>query len=73
MPRCFVVERAQIIHLAWVARLRREGVASRLSHWGEELMVPWEQLTERARQWNIDGVEDHDAAVELFDSHEHHD
>lgn len=73
MPRCMAQERAEVVHLAWMRRLQRAGVTSRLSYWGEELMRPWSELSERARQWNIDGVEDHDAAIELFDSHERHD
>lgn len=73
MPRCFVIDRAEVIHMSWVRRLQHEGVSSRLSHWGEELMVPWDKLSDRAKRWNIDGVQDHDAAIELFDQHERHD
>lgn len=71
MPRCFVPERAEVIHFSWMRRLQTAGVTSRPSYWGEELMVPWSQLSERAKQHNIEGVEDHDAAIELFDSHTH--
>lgn len=45
-------ETAREIHEFWRKSLRRQGVKSRSSHWNEELLVPWEQLSERAKDLN---------------------
>jgi hypothetical protein len=45
-------ETAREIHEAWRKTLRRQGVKSRASYWGEELLVPWEKLSERAKDLN---------------------
>lgn len=37
------------VHEAWMATKRRQGVHSRVSEIGEELMVPYEQLSEPAK------------------------
>lgn len=37
------------VHAAWIASKRAQGFASRRSEEGEELMVPYEQLSERAK------------------------
>ena len=37
------------VHLAWMASKRAQGVSSRKAEDGEELMVPYERLSERAK------------------------
>lgn len=37
------------VHEAWMASKRAEGVTSRKSEKGEELMVPYDQLTEESK------------------------
>jgi hypothetical protein len=37
------------VHDGWMATKRAQGVASRPSEWGEEQMVPYAQLSERAK------------------------
>lgn len=47
------VERvAHKVHEAWMAEKRDRGVRSRKPEWGEELMVPYAQLSERAKDLN---------------------
>lgn len=41
-------------HEAWMDYYRGIGVTSRLSHEGEEFMVPWDQLSEHGK--NLDRV-----------------
>jgi hypothetical protein len=38
------------VHEAWMAAKRAQGVTSRRSEAGEELMVPYEQLSEPAKE-----------------------
>lgn len=38
------------VHEAWVESKRAQGVASRKSESGEELMVPYEELSESAKE-----------------------
>ncbi|MDT5272679.1 MAG: hypothetical protein QOH49_4865 [Acidobacteriota bacterium] len=38
------------VHEAWMNSKRAQGVTSRQSETGEELMVPYEQLSETARE-----------------------
>ena len=38
------------VHEAWMDSKRAQGVTSRKAEDGEELMVPYEQLTEKAKQ-----------------------
>ena len=38
------------VHEAWMAEKRANGVTSRLSESGEELMVPYAQLSEAAKE-----------------------
>lgn len=38
------------VHAAWIASKRAQGVTSRLAEDGEELMVPYEQLSEKAKE-----------------------
>jgi hypothetical protein len=47
-----VEEIAADVHFAWMLAKRGQGVTSRLSETGEELMVPYEQLSEEAK--NLD-------------------
>jgi hypothetical protein len=45
-------ETAREIHEDWRRRNTQDGVTSRPSAWGEELMVPWEGLSEQAKDLN---------------------
>lgn len=68
-----VEERAVLKHSAWLLKLAREGVASRLAWWStpekpDELVKPWGQLSARAQEYNIDDIRDGDALIELTDS-----
>jgi RyR domain len=38
------------VHAAWIEAKRAQGVTSRKSEDGEELMVPYRQLSERAKE-----------------------
>jgi hypothetical protein len=38
------------VHAAWIEAKRARGVTSRKAEDGEELMVPYEQLSERAKE-----------------------
>ena len=38
------------VHEAWIESKRKQGVTSRQSESGEELMVPYEQLSEAAKE-----------------------
>lgn len=38
------------VHEAWMASKRKQGVTSRKSESGEELMVPYAQLSEQAKE-----------------------
>lgn len=40
---------AELVHEDWMATKRSQGITSRLSESGEELMVPYEQLSEDAK------------------------
>jgi hypothetical protein len=40
------------VHEGWRRRLRGHKVKTRLSTWGEELMVPYARLSERAKELN---------------------
>jgi hypothetical protein len=46
---------ARLQHEAWRVLVGKE-VESRLSFWGEELLVPWENLSERAREYNREWI-----------------
>ena len=39
-----------LVHEAWMASKRGQGVTSRQAEDGEELMVPYSQLSERAKE-----------------------
>jgi hypothetical protein len=38
------------VHAAWMASKQAQGVQSRMSEDGEEMMVPYEQLSERCKE-----------------------
>jgi len=38
------------VHEAWMASKRAEGISSRKLETGEELMVPYEELSEQAKE-----------------------
>jgi len=38
------------VHAAWIEAKRAQGVTSRIAEDGEELMIPYEQLSERAKE-----------------------
>jgi len=40
------------VHEAWMESKQAQGVTSRLSEAGEELMVPYEQLSEAAKEFD---------------------
>lgn len=51
-------------HQGWMVAKQADGIASRLSEWGEEFMVPYAELSERAKDIDraavrsvIDGLE----------------
>lgn len=52
------------VHAAWMASKRAQGIASRLSETGEELMVPYEQLSEPAKDLDRNTVRAVYAAIE---------
>lgn len=43
---------AQLIHDEWMSSKRERGIHSRLSPSGEELMVPYSQLSNEAKELN---------------------
>jgi hypothetical protein len=45
-----VEEVAAMVHEAWMEGKRRDGHATRKSESGEELMVPYERLSEEAKE-----------------------
>lgn len=51
-----VEEVAAKVHEAWMESKRRAGVSTRKSEAGEELMVPYEQLSEEAKDLDRSSV-----------------
>ena len=51
-----VEEVAAKVHEAWMDAKRRAGVTTRKSESGEELMVPYEQLSEEAKELDRSSV-----------------
>lgn len=45
-----IEEIAAKVHEAWMDTKKAQGVTSRPSEWGEEQMVPYEQLSDRAKE-----------------------
>lgn len=52
------------IHDAWMAQKRAQGITSRKSETGEELMVPYDQLSEPAKELDRAGVRAVYAAIQ---------
>lgn len=52
------------VHEAWMKSKRSQGVASRKAEDGEELMVPYEQLSEKAKELDRSSVRAVYAAIE---------
>jgi hypothetical protein len=52
------------VHAAWMETKRAQGIRSRLSETGEELMVPYEQLSEAAKDLDRGTVRAVYAAIE---------
>ena len=43
---------AEAAHKAWMEAVATQGYTSRRSPWGEECMVPFDQLSERAQEFD---------------------
>lgn len=43
---------AEHAHNEWMAASAALGITSRLSHWGEEQMVPYDELSERCQEFD---------------------
>jgi len=56
-------EVAAAVHQAWMESKRSTGIQSRLSEDGEELMVPYAQLSEKARDLDRNTVKAVYAAI----------
>ena len=56
------------VHEAWMESKRAQGVTSRQSETGEELMVPYEQLSEPAKELDRATVRAVYAAIKAVDS-----
>jgi DNA-binding transcriptional ArsR family regulator len=52
----FVDELAERVHIRWLASKRAAGVFSRRSEEGEELMMPYADLSEQAKNLDRDTV-----------------
>ena len=52
------------VHRAWMASKRAQGVTSRKAEDGEELMVPYEELSEKAKDLDRNTVRAVYAAIE---------
>ena len=52
------------VHSAWMASKRAQGITSRTSETGEELMVPYDQLSEAAKELDRGTVRAVYAAIE---------
>jgi hypothetical protein len=52
------------VHAAWIEAKRAQGVTSRKAEDGEELMVPYEQLSERAKELDRIAVRSVYAAIQ---------
>ena len=56
------------VHEAWMEAKRARGVSSRKSETGEELMVPYEQLSEEAKDLDRSSVRAVYAAIRSLES-----
>jgi hypothetical protein len=52
------------VHKAWMETKKANGITSRKSEDGEELMVPYEQLSEKAKELDRNSVKAVYAAIE---------
>lgn len=59
------------VHEAWMESKRNAGVHSRISESGEELMVPYEQLSEGAKELDRGTVKAVYAAIEAAEERQH--
>jgi hypothetical protein len=59
---------AASVHEAWMESKHKQGVTSRKSESGEELMVPYEQLSEAAKDLDRGSVQAVYAAIERLAS-----
>ena len=55
---------AEAVHEAWIASKKTHGVSTRKSEDGEELMVPYSQLSEKAKDLDRNTVKAVYAAIE---------
>jgi hypothetical protein len=55
---------AAIVQRDWMEQKRAGGTHSRVSEWGEELMVPYDQLSDRGKEQNRALVRTVYAAIE---------
>ena len=49
MDERIIEELAEAAHEGWMASKRKQGITSRQSEWGEEFMVPYAQMSDRAK------------------------
>ena len=54
------------VHESWMESKRKNGVSSRKSEDGEELMVPYDQLTEKSKALDRSSVQAVYAAIEAI-------
>jgi hypothetical protein len=55
---------AEAAHDGWMASKREQGITSRKSEWGEEFMVPYSEMSERAKDIDRSAVRSVFAAIE---------
>ena len=55
---------ADKVHEAWMESKRKQGITSRMSESGEELMVPYSELSEQAKELDRGSVRAVYAAIE---------
>lgn len=55
---------AAAAHDGWMEGKRAQGIETRKSEWGEELMVPYDDLSEKAKDLDRAGVSAVYAAIE---------
>jgi RyR domain len=63
-----IEEVAAKVHEAWMESKRKHGIASRKSENGEELMVPYEQLSEEQKEVDRSTVRAVYAAIQALGS-----
>jgi hypothetical protein len=47
---------SELVHADWVNKKLAEGVTSRMATWGEELVLPYDELSDKAKQLDRDTV-----------------